>query len=400
MSSPLRYEFPRDFIQYQFDTIASELVEAKSAVLALGSLPQQRSWVEELQRLELKREVAGTTRIEGAQFSEPELDAAIIAETPEQALNRSQREARAAAETYRWIARIPEDQPITPDLVLEIHRRIVTGANEGVEPGALRRAGHEVSYGSPRRGGAIGGDEVQRAFDALCQAIGTTFRGHDPLVQALAAHYHLAAMHPFGDGNGRTSRALEALLLRRAGLRDTCFIAMSNYYYEERTRYFDVLRLTHEAHHELSEFVRFGLRGVAAQSQRVLVQIRAHVARGVYRNLMFDLFDRLKSTRTRVIAKRQVRILTLLLDDGPLPLDVFHNRTREWYSGMKSARKALLRDLSGLFELGAIQANKDSAEQWALSVRLEWPTEVDGSIFMEKVRAMPRSKALPFQLGE
>ena len=61
----------------------------------------------------------------------------------------------------------------------------------------------------------------------------TSFRGHDILIQALAAHYHFAAMHPFLDGNGRTARALEALMLGGAGLRDTCFIAMSNYYYEE-----------------------------------------------------------------------------------------------------------------------------------------------------------------------
>ena len=52
-------------------------------------------------------------------------------------------------------------------------------------------------------------------------------RDHDPIIQALAAHYHVAAMHPFLDGNGRTARALEALMLQRAGLRDTCFIAMS-----------------------------------------------------------------------------------------------------------------------------------------------------------------------------
>ena len=38
-------------------------------------------------------------------------------------------------------------------------------------------------------------------------------------------------MHPFVDGNGRTARALEALMLQRAGLRDSSFIAMSNYYY-------------------------------------------------------------------------------------------------------------------------------------------------------------------------
>lgn len=48
-------------------------------------------------------------------------------------------------------------------------------------------------------------------------------------------------MHPFLDGNGRTARAVEALMLQRAGLRDALFIAMSNYYYDEKTVYLAAL---------------------------------------------------------------------------------------------------------------------------------------------------------------
>jgi Fic family protein len=38
------------------------------------------------------------------------------------------------------------------------------------------------------------------------------------VIQALALRYHFAAMHSFMDGNGRTARALEALMLQRVGL--------------------------------------------------------------------------------------------------------------------------------------------------------------------------------------
>jgi Fic family protein len=44
-------------------------------------------------------------------------------------------------------------------------------------------------------------------------------------------------MHPFLDGNGRTARALEAFILQKVGLKDSLFIAMSNYYYEEKNEY-------------------------------------------------------------------------------------------------------------------------------------------------------------------
>jgi hypothetical protein len=46
--------------------------KAKAAVLSLTNMPVQRSWVDALQIIQLKREVAGTSRIEGADFSEKE----------------------------------------------------------------------------------------------------------------------------------------------------------------------------------------------------------------------------------------------------------------------------------------------------------------------------------------
>ena len=52
-------------------------MEAKAAILALTRMPYQRSWADELQYIQLKREVAGTSRIEGAEFTEKELEARI-----------------------------------------------------------------------------------------------------------------------------------------------------------------------------------------------------------------------------------------------------------------------------------------------------------------------------------
>ena len=73
--------------------------------------------------------------------------------------------------------------------------------------------------------------------------------------------------------------------------------------------------------HDLTPFLKFGLRGIASQSHRLLYVIRHHVAKSVFRNLMFDLFTRLKSTRTRVIAKRQLEILKLLLEHDAMSIE-------------------------------------------------------------------------------
>ena len=107
----IQYEMPRQWVSYDPASIQTEFLAAKAAILALTQIPYQRSWAEQLQQMQLKREVAGTSRIEGAEFTEKELDAAMK-ETPQQIETRSQRQAACALTTYRWIATLETDRPV------------------------------------------------------------------------------------------------------------------------------------------------------------------------------------------------------------------------------------------------------------------------------------------------
>ena len=391
----ISYVRPRAWIEYDFRAVAPSLVEAKAAILSLRTIPHQRSWVEKLQQLELKREVAGTSRIEGAEFTERELDAALR-ETPDQLLTRSQRQAHAALKTYEWIAKIPDDRPLDAELICEVHLRIITGADDDHgAPGRLRERDENVNFGAPRHRGAEGGVECREAFSLLTTAIKRAFLDHDPLLTALAAHYHLAAIHPFLDGNGRTARGIEALMLQRAGLRDTCFIAMSNYYYDEKTAYLKALADV-RANNDLTPFLVFGLTGVAIQSKRLLAEIQHEVSRELYRNLMYSLFKRLRTPKRRVIAKRQIEILNLLLDTGVLELAQVIRRTESVYSTLKNPTKALIRDLNELLSLRAIHFEHAAQGGYVFTVRLEWPTEITETAFFEEMRTLPRAKTHSF----
>ena len=392
----IRYERPQSWLVYDPAAVLQGLAAAKAAILALTQMPYQRSWADELQRIQLKREVAGTSRIEGAEFTDRELDDALR-ETPAQLETRSQRQAAAAVATYRWIAGLPADRPVDEGLVREVHRRLVAGCDDDhCPPGELRRSDQNVTFGTPRHRGVEGGDECVEALRALMDAVRTVFREHDPLLQALALHYHLAAMHPFLDGNGRTARALEALLLQRLGLRGSLFIAMSNHYYEEKPAYLQALNDTHAGAHDLTPFLRFALAGVERQCRRLFVEIRLHIAKALYRNTVADLFGRLKSPRKRVMSARHVQLLNLLLDQGELVLGVVRERTIHLYA-VKNPNKALARDLNYLLELQAIGARKlEEPRGYALSVNLEWPTQITETEFFRRVKAMPKGKVYGF----
>jgi Fic family protein len=392
----IRYEKPCDWITYDSKAILQPLTGAKAAILALRQMPCQRSWADKLQHLQLKREVAGTSRIEGAEFTEKELDAALK-ETPGQLHTRSQRQAAAAVAAYRWIAKLPADQVVDDALIRDVHRRFVTGCDDDhCPPGKLRALDQNVTFGAPRHRGVDGGAPCAEAFRLLVDAIRTTYREHDPLVQALAMHYHLAAMHPFLDGNGRTARAIEALMLQRLGLRDSLFIAMSNHYYEEKTAYLQALTEARAGGHDLTPFLVFALKGVELQCQRLFAEIRLHVVKALYRNTVTDLFSRLESPRKRVMSKRHVQLLYLMLDDPEIKLANLIEKTRSFYA-LKNPQKALFRDLNYLIRLRAIRATKlPDDEGYSFSPNLEWPTQITETEFFKRVKDMPKGKVHGF----
>ena len=396
----IKYRIPDNWIKYDKRKIIDELIEAKSAVLSLTNVKYQRSWIEDLQELELKREVAGTSRIEGADFTEKEFEEALK-ETPDHLITRSQRQAHAAMRTYRWIEKLPNDIQITEKLLFDIHRKIVTDADDDhCPPGKLRIQDQNVTFGQPKHRGAAGGEECRKAFKLFIHAIENEFKEHDPLIQSLAAHYHFAAMHPFFDGNGRTGRALESFLLQRAGLKLTFFIAMSNYYNEEKTEYLKTLREVRAHNFDLSPFLKFGLKGISNQCKRLLNEINLQIAKALFRNVMFHLFGKLKTAHKRVIAERQIGILKLLLelDKNEISLDSLIEERAIYYKGLKYSKKAFVRDIIDLVSLGTITVSPLSENEFLIRLRLEWPTEITETDFFEKLKSLPTAKTHLFSI--
>jgi len=390
----IRYQLPLNWISYKKADVFDALVQAKAAIISLTNIPYQKEWAQQLQIVQLKREVAGTSRIEGADFTEGELDAAMN-ENIDELNTRSQRQAASTVRAYKWIAALENDRPITEDLIANIHRIIVTDADDDhCAPGVLRQKDQNVIFGVPKHRGCEGGKQCHDAFARLCRAINKDYSDHDPLIQALAAHYHFASMHPFLDGNGRTARALEALMLQKVGLRESLFIAMSNYYYEEKNSYLSTLASVRADNHDLTAFIIFGLKGIAIQCQRLFEEIKKNVSKALFKDVMYKLFIRLESTRKRVIAERQVDILKVLLE-SPQILENLHKKVFHLYKDLKNPTKAFYRDINNLIALRAISYTKNN-DLYNMFVRLEWATEITESEFFRQSKELPKSKSHSF----
>ncbi len=381
-----RYVVPRHWLRYNRSAIAGLLVEAKTAAGVLNRLPYLPQWIEQALEEQLRLEAVGTTRIEGAEFTPRERDEALAADAGTRTgLTHSQRQLRAANVTYRWLREQPAERPVTTELVLDIHRRIVTGCDDDhCEPGALRRAGSNVTFGSPVCRGAEGGPQLADVFGALCQAITGEFRGHDRIIQAMAAHYHIGAMHPFDDGNGRTARALEAFMLRRAGVNDMVMVSLSNYYYEHQQEYLAALYESRVSGNDLTPFLTFALPAVAERCNALAEEIETHSKRLLYREFAISLFGRLRSPRRRALAERQLRLIDILLDTDPMNPFELTDRALMHYSSLKFPERALFRDLGGLLFMSALSLNDGR-----VTVNLDWPRTVSESDLLEMYERMP-----------
>ena len=224
---------------------------------------------------------------------------------------------------------------------------------------------------------------VAGVFEALCAAFESEFQGHDRIIQAIAAHYHIGAMHPFDDGNGRTARALEAFMLRAAGVNNMAMVSLSNYYYEHKNEYLAAMYESRSKGHDLTPFLRFALRAVADRCNALAEEITVHSRRTLYREFAHSLFGRLRSPRRRALGNRQLRIINILLDGGPQDVIELVHEARPLYEGLKFPDSAMGRDLGGLFVLGAI-----TLLGTRFDVNLDWPRQASDSELLEQLEGM------------
>jgi Fic family protein len=114
-------------------------------------------------------------------------------------------------EAVQWMrAQAATSAAIGEDTVCELHRRIVARSQPaiaGVYSSLPRRiAGSPVVFPNPAK------------IPQLMREYGTWLASAEPTpAAAFEGHYRLTAIHPFGDGNGRTARLLMNLMLIRGG---------------------------------------------------------------------------------------------------------------------------------------------------------------------------------------
>ena len=131
-----------------------------------------------------------------------------------------------------------DDQPVSEKLAMEICSQL-----QG-QPAAIRST-PGTYIGDPftqrrRYTPPEGKDVIERHLSAWERYIYSP-HGLDPLVLMALTHYQFEAIHPFYDGNGRTGRILNILLLLQTGVLTLPVLYMSGYIVDNKERYYELL---------------------------------------------------------------------------------------------------------------------------------------------------------------
>ncbi|CAH0776539.1 unnamed protein product [Bemisia tabaci] len=133
---------------------------------------------------------------------------------------------------------------ISIDDILEIHQRVL-GFVDPIESGAFRRTQVFVGGHIPPTP-----HHIPPLMEEFAEWLNSdqALRMH-PVRYAALAHYKLVHIHPFTDGNGRTSRLLMNMILMQAGYPPVIIPK------QERHKYYQMLELANEG--DIRPFIRF-----------------------------------------------------------------------------------------------------------------------------------------------
>lgn len=370
--------------------VMDELISIEAYKEAAMNLVLPADWREQLDKLNRVRAVHGTTALEGNPLSEAEVSQQMdLLEHAGQAADlkkatKEQLQIRNSGVAQGWVRLRfnPEHPPLQLTDIFRMHHMVTEQSDETHNaPGQLRT--FPVVVGSPEAGGVHRGapaEALPRLMEQYIEFVNSRrLIGQHPVIRALLSHFFLVTIHPFGDGNGRVSRLVEAGILFQGGYNVLGFYGLSNYFYRNEAEYKTTLQKCRERQpFDLTPFITLGLKGFASELKGINNFIKAKLNRVVYRTVLVRAFNKKTSDRRRLLNQREYSLLDYLLlateptdpfSENPSKRIQFKDLRETPY--IKAAYKEVtlrtfLRELIRLGDLGFIKFKREEGSDSAI----------------------------------
>ena len=245
------------------------------------------------------------------------------------------------------------NEPLTPDLILDIHRTITDGLMEVPETSgrfreddsiAVRDVYEDITYHMP-----VGHEKIVGMVDDLCAYANDDTEFVHPIIKGILIHYTLAYIHPFLDGNGRVSRALFYWYCLKNGYSMVEYLSISKVIKNHRQGYDMAYLLSETDDEDVTYFIRYNLK---------MISESIDVFDTYLKRKMREQEDTLEDLKGRGLSYRQSQILKDMMRSG--------EPTSQYELSVKyqTTVPTIRRDLVKLMDMGLVKASgKDGHRQ-------------------------------------
>ncbi len=211
--------------------------------------------------------VEASNRIEGVVTTEDRLKKLVMNKTTPK--GRSEREIAGYRDALTTIHENYDYIPVRTGTILQLHRDLYKFSAQSFG-GHFKNVENVIADVAPDetkrvRSQHVSALETPDAMEALCGALQEALNDAeiDPLVAIPMFILDFLCVHPFNDGNGRTSRLLTLLLLYRAGYVVGKYVSLEKLIADAKETYYEALWESsvgwHEGENDYLPFVRFSL---------------------------------------------------------------------------------------------------------------------------------------------
>jgi Fic family protein len=311
---------------------------------------------------ELMSVVGATLAIEGTTLRQEEIKESFIKADLNQKLKDKEQEAQNSRSAYKYIIDAVDNNKgkfFHSEVHIKKIHELLTSNVESISPnmpGQYRTL--KATFGHPRKHSFCRTKtQINTAMSSLIDWLNKDGGGlitGNPIVKAIMAHYYLTEIHPFGDGNGRTARALEALVLYAERINTYCFWSLANFWNAKRTEY--VVQLGNiRGTCDPWSFLILGTKGYLEEIKRIKASVLKKVKQLMLMDYVRWLLDtKLQQNRENKINQRIFGVMRLLTRSDEMPLDKF--RSSPAYESLYSNKTAMTksRDINKMKAIGLI----------------------------------------------
>jgi Fic family protein len=369
--APVRvYERTHPWIDFQATAVNAVqprhwmlLGEAHSKCEHLAGAPLGPDVAKHLYQVTLIKGALATTAIEGNTLTEDQvrgiLEGSWEAPPSRQYQEQEVRNLLDALQDLHDRIAGGENIEVTTDLIIQFNGLVLKGTQlrPGVVPGKIRT--ESVVVGNYR---AAPAEDCEYLLDKLVAWLnGPTFVHPDPEIQfalilakAVYAHLYIAWIHPFGDGNGRTARLLEFVILASCGrVPIPAAHLLSNHYNLTRDRYYRELDLASKPGQTTLGFLSYAIEGFIDGIREAISMVRDQQLQVAWVNYVHERFGAMPNTKA---SSRQRSLILAMPMTGTVPrsdLEGLTPKIAKLYAG--AGPRVLSRDLNQLVKLDLIR---------------------------------------------